>query len=205
MRTENHVRRTKRHCSQVGFQLYLIGAIEATGYLNRRSGSRCLPPGKPAITSDQIPLSINDPRQEIAPLGRRKLQGRAAKMRNAMRIIITEFKALSVCPRCSEATLSRLRKSAVQYMSPAVEPQTCSRADFHRAISCLPDDLRSAVAEIYEDVRIPTRDLAPYVATILVELANLITRYSRHMNCNTHVEIKARNHLRYDEQIQGSV
>ena len=101
-------------------------------------------------------------------------------MRNAIRTIITEFKVLSVRAQCSEATLSRLRKSAVQYMSPAVEPQACSRADFHRTISCLPDDLRSAVAQIYEDVRIPTRDLVPYVATMLVELANLITRYSRH-------------------------
>jgi hypothetical protein len=168
---------TKRHCSQVGMQLYLLGATEATRYLNCLPKKRIPPAGKPA-TSHQIPLPINDPRREIAPLNRRELQGWAAKMLNLMRIIITDLEMICVCPQWSEATLSRLRKSAVQYMSPAVEPQACSRADFYRAISCLPDDLRSAVVAIYEDVRIPTRDLVPYVATMLVELANLITRYS---------------------------
>jgi hypothetical protein len=184
---------TKRHCSQVGMQLYLLGA---TRYLNCRSKRR-IPPGKPTITSHQISLPINDPRREIAPLNRRELQGWAAKMLTKMRIIITDFKVICVCPQCSEATLSRLRKSAVQYMSPEVEPQACSRADFYRAISCLPDDLRSAVVEIYEDVRIPTRDLVPYVATMLVELAILITRYS--------LRVQSAQRSPYDEQIPGSV
>ena len=91
---------------------------------------------------------------------------------------VKEILTLQNPPCASEATISRLRNSAVDVYCGGGNPPVGSRANFHRAIACLPDDLRVDVARIYEDIQVPSQSLALYVGTLYVELACSITRYA---------------------------
>jgi hypothetical protein len=177
---ENDARPTKRHCSQVGFKLFQFGASEATQYLNRQSKRAIAETTAKQSNQISLPLQVDASGAEPARVAPPKLQSLATQMEIKIRSLITEMQDLSFSTRCSEATLSRLRKSAVEDMSPGVEPQACSRAAFLHSISSLPDDIRSAVVHIYEDVRIPARYMVLYAAHILVLLASEITLYAGH-------------------------